>query len=73
VTNGFLDDVEVSALREWEKGFHQFMAAQFPQVGERIRSEKAISKETEADLKRGIEEYKKIGIASAPTSAAGRA
>jgi hypothetical protein len=35
------------------------MAAQFPQVGERIRSEKVISKETEADLKRGIEEYKK--------------
>jgi hypothetical protein len=35
------------------------MAAQFPQVGERIRSEKAISKEIEADLRRGIEEYKK--------------
>jgi len=57
--NGFLDDVPVAAIRGWEKGFHEFMAAQFPQVGERIRSEKAISKETEADLKRGIEEYKK--------------
>jgi F-type H+-transporting ATPase subunit alpha len=57
--NGFIDDVPVPAIRGWEKGFHQFMAAQFPQVGERIRTEKAISKETEADLKRGIEEYKK--------------
>ena len=46
-------------LRAWEKGFHEFMAAQFPQVGERIRSEKAISKETEAELRRGIEEFKK--------------
>jgi len=57
--NGFLDDVPVPAIRGWEKGFHEFMAAQFPQVGERVRSEKAISKEIEADLKRGIEEYKK--------------
>ena len=57
--NGFIDDVPVAQIRGWEKGFHEFMAAQFPQVGERIRSEKAISKETEADLKRGIDEYKK--------------
>jgi F-type H+/Na+-transporting ATPase subunit alpha len=57
--NGFLDDVSVPTIRSWEKGLHEFMAAQFPQVGERIRTEKAISKETEADLKRGIEEYKK--------------
>jgi hypothetical protein len=33
------------------------MAHQFPQVGERIRSEKALSKDTEAELKRGIEAY----------------
>jgi F-type H+-transporting ATPase subunit alpha len=57
--NGFIDDVAVPQLREWERGFHEFMAAQFPQVGERLRSEKAISKEIEADLRRGIEEYKK--------------
>jgi hypothetical protein len=36
------------------------MAAQFPQVGERIRAEKALSKETEQELRRGIEEYKKV-------------
>jgi F-type H+-transporting ATPase subunit alpha len=60
--NGFIDDIPVPQLRAWEKGFHEFMAAQFPQVGERIRAEKAISKETEAELRRGIENYK----ASAP-------
>jgi F-type H+-transporting ATPase subunit alpha len=67
VTNGFLDDVEVSALREWERGFHEFMAAQFPQVGERLRSEKVLSKEIEADLKRAIDEYKKVSISAKPS------
>src|SRR6202023_1368862 len=33
VANGFIDDVPVQQLRAWEKGFHEFMAAQFPQVG----------------------------------------
>jgi len=59
VANGYIDDVEVSALRDWERGFHEFMSAKYPQVGERIRNEKAMSKETEADFKRAIDEYKK--------------
>ncbi len=58
VTNGFLDDVAVSDIRQWEAGFHPYMAAQYPQVGDRIRQEKTLSKETEADLRRGIEAYK---------------
>jgi F-type H+-transporting ATPase subunit alpha len=58
VTNGFLDDVPVDALREWESGFHAFMAQQFPQVGQQIRETKVLSKETEGELKRGIEAYK---------------
>jgi F-type H+/Na+-transporting ATPase subunit alpha len=61
VTNGFLDDVAVSAIREWERGFHDFMRAQFPQVGERIRTEKALSKDTEAELRRAIDAYKSSG------------
>jgi len=60
VTNGFLDGIEVKALKEWERGFHDFMAAQFPQVGAAVRSEKALSKDTEAALRRGIEEYNKV-------------
>jgi len=59
VANGYIDDVDVAALRDWERGFHEFMSAKFPQVGERIRNEKAMSKETEADFKRAIDEYKK--------------
>jgi F-type H+-transporting ATPase subunit alpha len=67
VTNGFIDDVDVNAIRAWEKGFHEFMAAQYPQVGERIRAEKVLSKETEADFKRAIEEYKKLSVKGAPS------
>jgi F-type H+/Na+-transporting ATPase subunit alpha len=67
VANGYIDDVDVASLREWERGFHEFTAAQFPQIGERIRAEKAISKETEADLKRAIEEYKKVAGKGAPS------
>jgi F-type H+-transporting ATPase subunit alpha len=67
VTNGYIDDVDVSALRAWEKGFHEFMAAQYPQVGERIRAEKVLSKETEADFKRAIDEYKKLSVKGTPS------
>jgi F-type H+-transporting ATPase subunit alpha len=59
VTNGFIDEVPVANVRAWEKGFHEFMAAQFPQVGEGIRTGKVLSKEIEADLRRGIEAYSK--------------
>src|SRR5882672_788716 len=33
LTNGYLDDVPVSAVREWERGFLEFMKSKFPQVG----------------------------------------
>ncbi len=59
VTNGFIDDVPVAKVRAWESAFHAYMAAQYPQVGEAIRKEKAMSKETEATLKQAIESYKK--------------
>ena len=59
VTNGFIDDVATEKVRAWEKGFHEYMKAQFPQVGDNIRNEKKISDATETELKRGIEQYKK--------------
>jgi F-type H+-transporting ATPase subunit alpha len=60
VTNGFLDDIAVKELKAWERGFHEFMSTKFPQVGNSIRTEKAISKDTEAALRSGIDEYKKF-------------
>ena len=59
VTNGFIDDVEVGQVREWEAGFHAYMKAQFPNIGEAIKRDKQISKELEPELRRAIEQYKK--------------
>src|SRR5687767_13132405 len=36
VTNGFLDEVPVAAIREWERGFLEYLGAQWPQIGERL-------------------------------------
>jgi F-type H+-transporting ATPase subunit alpha len=69
VTNGFLDDVAVNRIREWERGFHDYMQTQFPQVAQAIRKEKQISKETEADLRRAIDQYKQIFGRDAASSA----
>ncbi len=60
VTNGFLDDVDVAKIRNWERDFHEFMATKFPQVGDALRKEKVLSKDSEEALKRGITEYKKV-------------
>jgi F-type H+-transporting ATPase subunit alpha len=57
VTNGFLDQIAVNRLKDWEKGFLEFVDKEFPQVPQRIRSEKVLSKENEADLRRAIESF----------------
>ena len=57
VTNGFVDEVPVAEIRQWEHDFLAFMASQFPQVGEKIRTEKALSKDLEAEFKRAIERF----------------
>jgi F-type H+-transporting ATPase subunit alpha len=59
VTNGLLDEIPVARIREWERGFLDYAAAQFPQVGDKIRTEKAVSKDTEGDLRRAIEGFTK--------------
>jgi len=59
VTNGFLDTLPVSEIRQWEAGFIEYVGAQYPQIGDSIRKEKAMSKEIEEDLKRAIEAYTK--------------
>ncbi len=58
VSNGFIDDVPVAKVREWESGFHAYMKAQYPNVGDTIRTTKVVSKDIEAELRRAIEQYK---------------
>jgi F-type H+/Na+-transporting ATPase subunit alpha len=60
VTNGFLDDVPTDQVRAWERGFHDYMAANYPQVGDGIRTQKDMTKDVEESLRRGIDAYKKV-------------
>jgi len=60
VTNGFLDDVAPDAIQEWEHGFHEFMAAQHPEVGEDLRTRKALAEDLTARLRAAIDEYKAL-------------
>jgi F-type H+/Na+-transporting ATPase subunit alpha len=57
VTNGFLDQIAVADIKEWERGFLEYVRAQYPQVTERLRKDKELSKENEADLRRAVEAY----------------
>jgi F-type H+-transporting ATPase subunit alpha len=64
VTNGLIDAIAVSDVRQWEREFQAFMAVSYPQVADKIGKEKAISKETDAELRRGIEEFTKQFLAA---------
>ena len=58
VTNGYLDDVPVSKVREWENGFHQYVEANQPQILESIATTHEINEDTQKALRDAIEAYK---------------
>ena len=60
VTNGHLDALPVNRIRDWERGFLDYVRTQYPQVGDAIRTSKALGKDVEPDLKRAIEAYTQI-------------
>jgi F-type H+/Na+-transporting ATPase subunit alpha len=45
-------------VREWERQFQEFVAARFPQITDRLRTEKVLSKDTEAELKKAVDAFK---------------
>jgi len=60
VTNGYLDQVAVPEIKEWERGFLEYMGAEHPQIGEAIKKEKVISKELEATMRKAIESFNNL-------------
>ena len=58
VTNGYLDDVPVSRVREWENGFHQYLEANHPQILESIATTYEITDDNQKALRDAIEAYK---------------
>jgi F-type H+-transporting ATPase subunit alpha len=60
VTQGFLDDVEVNHIEAWESSFLEYARSAHPGIGSAIGDEGALSEETEKELRRAIEEHKRI-------------
>ena len=57
-TRGYLDDVAVERVKEWEQSFLQFMGTQHPEVGEAIRTSGDLTEDTERALQDAIREFK---------------
>ncbi|MBX6771553.1 MAG: F0F1 ATP synthase subunit alpha [Chloroflexi bacterium] len=58
VTNGYMDDVPVARIREFESGFLKFLTSNHPEILQTIETEKALSDATIEALKRAIGEFK---------------
>jgi F-type H+-transporting ATPase subunit alpha len=56
--NGYIDDVEVSKVREFEEQFHKYMASSQQKVLDMIHEKKAIDDELDKALRSAIEAFK---------------
>ena len=58
-TNGYLDEIAIDRIPEWEQQFYKFMATNYPEVGAAIEREKNLSEQTEDSLKLALTEFNK--------------
>jgi F-type H+-transporting ATPase subunit alpha len=58
VVNGYLDDIEVGRVRDFEAAFNKFMTSNHPEIGRSIDEKLQIVPETEEPLKAAIKEFK---------------
>lgn len=62
VTKGFVDDIPVESVRDFERGLLRFLKEQRPQILDTIRREQALSDDVVRDLTQAIEEFKKTAV-----------
>jgi F-type H+-transporting ATPase subunit alpha len=60
LTNGFMDDVEVSEIKNWENDFHKYMDAQAKKVLALIAEKKELTEEVVSALEKEIKEFKEV-------------
>jgi F-type H+-transporting ATPase subunit alpha len=60
---GYLDDLPIHRLKEFESEFYQFVREKYPQVPRDIREKKELTEELEKMLDRAAEEFKKNFLA----------
>ncbi|NMP21005.1 F0F1 ATP synthase subunit alpha [Sulfobacillus harzensis] len=62
VTKGFVDDIAVENVREFERGLLRYLHEERANVLETIRQEKSLSDETTKALTAAIEDFKKTAV-----------
>ena len=60
-SNGYLDEIPVERIKSFEKQLYAYMDDHFPKVGQEIDATGNFSDETEKDMIKGIQEFKKVG------------
>jgi F-type H+-transporting ATPase subunit alpha len=58
VQNGYVDDVPVERIKEFEAGWTDFLTTRKPGVLEKIGREKSLSPELSAELKAAADQFK---------------
>lgn len=59
VNKGYMDDIPVNRILEFEAGLHQHLQTSHAEWIETVAKEKALSKDSEAELTQAIESFKK--------------
>ncbi len=57
VNNGFLDEVPVDQVKNWEEGLHEFIETSHANIAAAIRDSLELSDETEAALQTAVADY----------------
>jgi F-type H+-transporting ATPase subunit alpha len=57
--NGYLDDLSVDQVKDWENNFHKFLDIQKKDLMKSLIEKKELTEEIEGKLKAAIEEFKK--------------
>ena len=73
VTNGYLDDLDISEVGKWERGFLGFVESRFDDVLIGLRQEGKLTEDIEGRLRHSIEEYNEVFEAEAGRARAGAA
>lgn len=60
--NGYIDDIEVEKIAEFEKSFLDYLETKYKDIFVDIKNKKDLAQETEEKLKKAINEFKSIFI-----------
>jgi len=60
LNNGYLDDVPMEKISNWEKEFHKYMKSSQKEVLDEIAEKKEFNEEIENKLEKAIKEYKEV-------------